>query len=79
MPWYYVKLPDNAFGWVMVKPKGVRIITVAKRKYAVMNGIKETQMMEHAIAEESAIICKKYGNIYRNILLKVDDNRNEFF
>ena len=44
-----------------------------------MNGIKETQMMEHAIAEESAIICKKYGNIYRNILLKVDDNRNEFF
>jgi len=32
--------------------------------------IRDEQMMEQAMENESAIICKKCGNVYRNIWLK---------
>ena len=40
--------------------------------------IRDTQMMEQAMANESAIICEKCGNIYRNIWLKKSDEWNDF-
>ena len=40
--------------------------------------IRDTQMMEAAFADETAIICRKCGNVYRNIWLKVGDDWNDF-
>lgn len=38
--------------------------------------IRDTQMMDAAMQDESAIICRKCGNVYRNIWLKAGDDWN---
>ena len=41
-------------------------------------GIRDSQVMVQVTADETAIICKNCGNIYRNIWLKVGDYWNDF-
>ena len=41
-------------------------------------GVMDSQAMEHATADETVIICRNCGNIYRNIWLKVGDDWNDF-
>ena len=41
-------------------------------------GVMDSQAMEQATADESVIICRNCGNIYRNIWLKVGDDWNDF-
>ena len=46
---------------------------------AIQDGdIRDMELMEQAYADETAIICKNCGNIYRNIWLKVGDDWNDF-
>lgn len=40
--------------------------------------IRDAQMMEAAISDETAIVCRGCGNIYRNIWLKPGEDWNDF-
>ena len=44
----------------------------------VIQDIREMELMEQAYSNETAIICKKCGNIYSNIWLKTGNDWNDF-
>ena len=43
-----------------------------------MMDIRDQQMMEAEMSDDTANICKSCGNIYRNIWLKTGDDWNDF-
>lgn len=40
--------------------------------------VRDIELMEATYADETAIVCRRCGNIYRNIWLKVGDDWNDF-